>query len=575
MRCMDKKKYYKRLFNYFKKEKMNIFIYFVSSVFLIAINTLLPAISAKNLEAITNTDLENMIKYALILLVLYTINMLVSHLNSRSSTKITNRVEIKIKEDVSKELFDLEIKNFDKEGTGFFANRIESEPRSIAGIFMRFRYSIEDFFTSIGVFIYIFIISPPIGAFLFLSSLINFFIHISRDKKWEKERKESNEMREKYSSNFGELIRGIKDIKVLNLKDYLIKKTIKEQKEIVAYDDKTNKNDQYAYLWIDFLHILMDFFFIVIGVALIKSENLTGANLLVIYMYKSRTNYFMNSIAGIHRTYKDFNLSLERLYELVDDTKYHKEKYGHKSITDAKGSIEFKNVTFGYDENTILKDVSFRIEPCETIGIVGKSGAGKSTIFNLINKLYTVEKGQILLDSIDINELTERSIRGNVTTITQSPYIFNMSIKDNLKIANPFASDEELQEKCKLCALDDYIDSLENGIDTLVGENGVILSGGLKQRLSIARAILKNSKIIMLDEATSSLDNETQDHIHKSIKKIRKDYTVIIIAHRLSTVIDCDKILVVDDGKIVGFDKHENLIKNNKTYQKLYKKELM
>jgi len=141
VRCMDKKKYYKRLFNYFKKEKMNIFIYFVSSVFLIAINTLLPAISAKNLEAITNTDLENMIKYALILLVLYTINMLVSHLNSRSSTKITNRVEIKIKEDVSKELFDLEIKNFDKEGTGFFANRIESEPRSIAGIFMRFRYS--------------------------------------------------------------------------------------------------------------------------------------------------------------------------------------------------------------------------------------------------------------------------------------------------------------------------------------------------------------------------------------------------------------------------------------------------
>ena len=149
-----------------------------------------------------------------------------------------------------------------------------------------------------------------------------------------------------------------------------------------------------------------------------------------------------------------------------------------------------------------------------------------------------------------------------------------MSIKDNLKIANPKASDKEIAEKCKQCALDEYISSLEKGYDTMVGENGVILSGGLKQRLAIARAILKNSKIIMLDEATSSLDNETQDFIHHSIKKIRKDYTIFIIAHRLSTVIDCDKILVLNEGKIVGFDTHENLVKSNKYYHNLYEKEL-
>lgn len=572
---MDKKKYYRRLFNYFKNEKKNILIYVVTSVLLIIISTFTPAISAKTLEAITNIDLEKMVTLALVALAAYTINMLISYINQISSNKITNKVEIKIKEDVSKELFDLEIKNFDKEGTGFFANRIESEPRSLAGIFMRFRYNITDFFTSIGIFIYILIICPTIGIFIFINSLINLLIRINRDKKWEQERKESNSMSEKYSSNFSELIRGIKDIKVLNLKDYLIKKTIKEQKDIISFSENMRKKDQKAYLWIDCLHIFMDFLFMIIGVFLIKSESLTGAAFLVIYMYKGRANYFLTSIAEMYRIVKEFNLSIERLYELIDDTKYPKEKFGNKSLDDVKGNIEFKNVLFGYDDNTILKNVSFHIDECKTIGIVGKSGAGKSTIFNLINKLYSVEKGQILIDGIDINELDEKSIRENITTITQSPYIFNMTIKDNLKIVNPSASDEEIKEKCRLCALDDYVESLEEGLDTLVGENGVILSGGLKQRLAIARAILKNSKIIMLDEATSSLDNDTQDFIHKSIKKIRKDYTIIIIAHRLSTVIDCDKILVIDDGKVVGFDTHENLIKNNRVYQKLYKKELM
>lgn len=159
--------------------------------------------------------------------------------------------------------------------------------------------------------------------------------------------------------------------------------------------------------------------------------------------------------------------------------------------------------------------------------------------------------GSIFIDGVDINEISEDSLRENITTIIQNSYIFNMTIKENLKIVDSEATDEELEEKCKLCAMDEYINSLPQKYDTLVGENGVILSGELKQRLSIARALLKDSKIIMLDEATSSLDNETQDYIHHSIKKIRKDYTIIIIAHRLSTVIDCDRILVMDQGKVL------------------------
>lgn len=572
---MKKRKYYKKIFNYFKKEKLNIIIYIVTSLIIVGLNTLTPALSAKLLSAITMIDMSTMLIIALTLFIISLISNIIHYFNTNSSRKIQNRVEINIKEDVSRELFDLEMKNFDKEGTGFFASRIEREPSAIANIFTRFRYDITGLLTSIGVLIYIFYTSPIFGVFFILLSLVNFLINWKRTQMWEQERKESNKMYEKYSSDFGELIRGIKDIKVLNLKNYLIKKTTNEQKELIEFEYKISKKDEKVYILTGLIREFGDLLFILLGIILIKYNLLSGASLLVIYMYKSRAVYFLDEITGIHRDYKSFNLSLERLYELIDDSKYPKEKFGTKNIQDIDGTIEFKNVSFGYDDNKVLNKVNFKINSCETIGIVGKSGVGKTTITNLINKLYTVSEGKILIDGIDINELSENSIRENISTITQNPYVFNVSIKDNLRIANPNVKLKEIKEKCKLCALDDYINSLPKKYNTLVGENGVILSGGLKQRLAIARAILKKSKILILDEATSSLDNETQDYIHHSIKKIKKDYTIIIIAHRLSTVIDCDKILVVDKGKIVGFDTHDNLIKNNKVYQKLYKKELV
>ncbi len=572
---MNKKKYYKKIFSYFKSEKKFIGAYILTAIIIIIINTILPLLSAKSLNAITSSHLSLMVTLAFLTFIIYLFNDLFRYLNDRSGQKIQNNVEIKIKADASQELFNLQMQNFDREGTGFFATRIENEPRVIAHIFSSLRFNITSILTSMGVFLYIFYICPLIGIFFFLVSAVNFIISLRRTKRWEEERKEDNKMHEKYTSNFNELIRGIKDIKVLNLKNYLISKTIKDQKELILFNYQMSKKDQKSYMLTSFIHYLMDFLLIIIGVVLIKQNMLTGASFLVIYMYKSRAIYFFDDINSLYRNYKEFNLSLERLYELIDSTKYPKEKFGTKKLNNLKGTIEFQNVSFGYNNDGVLKNISFKIDACQTIGIVGKSGAGKTTIINLINKLYDINKGNIFIDGEEIKEITEDSLRKNISTITQNPYIFNMSIKDNLKVVNPNITDKEIKEKCKLCALDKYINSLPKKYDTLVGENGVILSGGLKQRLAIARALIKNSKIIILDEATSSLDNETQDYIHHSIKKIRKDFTIIIIAHRLSTVIDCHKILVIDDGKVVGFDTHENLIKNNKIYQQLYKKELI
>ena len=216
--------------------------------------------------------------------------------------------------------------------------------------------------------------------------------------------------------------------------------------------------------------------------------------------------------------------------------------------------------------------MSFEIKPNQRVAFVGKSGAGKTTIFNLITKLYRNEKGKILLDDIDINDLT--CSRDNMSIITQNPYIFNFSIKDNLLLAKKDATMEEIREACKLACIDDYIMSLENQYETKLGENGIILSGGQKQRIAIARALLMKTEIILFDEATSALDNETQSQIQKAIDNLKNEYTVLIIAHRLSTVIDSDTIFVVDDGKIIANGSHNELLKNCDYYKNLYYKDL-
>lgn len=572
---MKKKKYYKKIFGYFKEEKKKIIIYIITSLLITGFSSITPLLSAKGLEAITTVNLNNMLKYAIIIFIVDILDGLVKYLNSDTTRQIQNNVSLKIKEDVSKEMFNLEMKNFDKEGTGFFASRISSEPYRLANIISTLRYNGTSILTGLGVFIYVYYINYILGLYFTLIGLIRAYFTYKRIKKWEKERKEINEFQEKYTSDFSELIRGIKDIKVLNLKDALIKRTVESQRKQVKLEYDSGKKDELNWQLERFISILFELLFIVLGVVLISNGYLSGPNMLVMYMYKDRAIYLFDDISSLYRNYKEYNLSLERLYEIIDGEKYKKEKWGNKHLNDIKGNIEFKNTVFAYDKETVLDNMNFKIESNQTIGIVGKSGVGKSTIFNLINKLYNVNDKQIFIDNVDINSLDESTIRGGISTITQNPYIFNMSIKDNLKIVKPDITDEEIEEKCKLCLLDEYINTLDKKYDTLLGENGVILSGGLKQRVAIARALIKNSKIILLDEATSSMDNETQDYIQNSIKKIRKDYTILIIAHRLSTVIDCDKIMVIDKGKVVGFDTHDNLIKNNKIYKRLYNKELI
>ena len=284
----------------------------------------------------------------------------------------------------------------------------------------------------------------------------------------------------------------------------------------------------------------------------------------------------VRALAGINIGIQEGISAAKRIYELIDQKNeiYHDENAPSLKLNNA--SIEFKNISFTYADGTqALKNLSAKIEGGTKVGLVGVSGSGKTTFLNLIPRFFHLKNGSILIDNQNINDINLNSLRKEISLVSQDVILFDDTIKANILYGNALASNEEIIKACKFAAAEDFVDKLPNKYETIIGENGIKLSGGQKQRLSIARAILKNSSIILLDEATSSLDSESEAVIQKAIENLTKNKTTIIIAHRLSTVMNCDKILVFENGKIIEEGKHEFLVNNSLTYKKLYEKQII
>ena len=263
-------------------------------------------------------------------------------------------------------------------------------------------------------------------------------------------------------------------------------------------------------------------------------------------------------------------VSINKIYDILDEKDYLENFESGQKLSNVKGKLEFKNVWFAYEkDNWILKDISFTINPGKTIALVGKTGSGKTTITNLVNRFYDVQKGEILLDGINIKDINKRELRRHIGTILQDPFIFARSIKDNIKL-NKKISDLEIKNALKLSSADEFIESLPNGIETISKERGESFSAGQKQLLAFARIFAHNPDIFILDEATANIDTHTEQLIQKSIEKLSAEKTAIFIAHRLSTIINVDKIIVLDNGKIIEEGNHEELLKMNGYYSKLY-----
>ena len=284
----------------------------------------------------------------------------------------------------------------------------------------------------------------------------------------------------------------------------------------------------------------------------------------------------VKALAGINVGIQEGITAARRIYEIIDQKN---EIYNDKNAPSLKlknATLEFRNISFTYPDGThALKNLSAKIDGGKKVGLVGISGSGKTTFLNLIPRFFNLKHGAIFIDDQNINNINLNSLRKEISLVSQDVILFDDTIKSNILYGNASASDDEIINACKFAAAKDFIEKLPNKYETIIGENGIKLSGGQKQRLSIARAILKDSSIILLDEATSSLDSESETVIQKAIENLTKNKTTIIIAHRLSTIMNCDKILVFDGGKIVAEGSHDFLVNNSSIYKNLYEKQII
>lgn len=591
---------------YLKKHKWGVFAYLLLTVIEIGVNIPFAILPANMIVAITEAKYELALKYVAILGCLYALTTINTYLSPKLFAHLSTSITIAMSLDIAEQSFKISSSAYSNHQTGNFLQRIRSDPDQIFNCITSIVDSIGSLISTVVIIAYILTLNVWISlvmiVYLILMTTITYFRKKARIKNQKKNRKSN----EKITSLLNEIVRSERDIKSLNLEEELKKQTCQkfdEHKKIVL---KTNNdNIKYRVLdWVAFTIFIIVFF--ILGIKMLDKGLLTLGTFMILYNNRFSMDNLSSRITNIINNTADISVAYERINELYEDKDYDLEKFGNVHVDNIGNDIEFKNVGFSYIEyknftqEEILKkqkynkkhkikepvpkreqvgqkqvfdDLSFKIKPNSTVAFVGKSGCGKSTVLNLISKIYTVDKGEVLIGGHNINDLDKESLRSSISLVNQFPYIFDMTIKENLLLVKPDATDEELQNAIKDSALDEFVKDLSLGIDTKVGESGMKLSGGQKQRLAIARALLKNSKVIILDESTSSLDNISQNTIKESIDLLKGKSTIIIVAHRLSTIKNVDEIFFMDSGKIVDIGAFDDLITNNESFKNIYNAE--
>ena len=558
------------LLKYYKKYKFLSIGVIVLSLTYAGISLLSPIYEGKMLGLFESFDKTNIIKIALFLLILRIMIEIVTNLWSRVVLKLNGKVNFDLKRDMLESLTNFEVKNFDNTNSGLFISRLNKDTTELSQLFDDITDDLSGIILNISFIIYVLYLNVHLGIFLILNVILVYILTSKKLFYYKRTKQDYKEKDEKVVGLYTDIIRGIREIKDLNLKSVVLKDANKKQLETIKAEIKNTHTRRTWDRWIAVFQHILDFVFILLSIYFIINNTLQVSSFLIIFLYKNKVLNLIKYISEIREKLADGKVSAARVFDIILYKSFSKENYGTIKANNIKGNIEFKNVDFQYNSNKLFENLNLKIESNKMIAIVGRSGEGKSTILKLISKGYSVDGGEILIDNYNINDLSEKTIKDNISVVSQSPYIFNLSIKDNIKLANPTATDEEIIEVCKKAQIHDIIDQMEKGYDTIVGENGVILSGGQKQRIAIARALIKKSKIILLDEATSSLDNSNQEKIKNVIKELSKDHTVIIVAHRLSTIVDSDNIFVVNKHKICASGTHTELMNSCEEYRNLY-----
>lgn len=486
---------------------------------------------------------------------------------------VGNRISTNLKLALYKKLLTNDASFFDKNTSGIILMRFCNDAEAAtSGLVTNVKLFLSKFWSSVGLVGVLLWNSWQLSA-IALGVLLFLFIpmKIAR-KKLMKIMSANVKAITKINTTYVETYSGIKIIKSFNLQKTLFEKFTSDLEEVFKFSMRIIRDTNWLAPAMHIVTAVGVAGVLYYGMTLITSGTITSgtfvAFLAALIMLYTPIKSIGNNYIGLQSSL----LALERIYNILDGYSFENgDGDGTKTLEGVKKEIKFENVNFSYDgTRKVLRNINLTVPVGSKIALVGNSGGGKSTVCSLIPRLYEIDDGVISIDGTDIEEFTLSSLRHNISMVFQDNFLFDGSVRENLMYGNEKATPEEVEFAIKSAYLDEFVKKLPQGIDTLIGERGLLLSGGQKQRLAIARAILKNAPVVILDEATSALDNKSEKVVQRALDKLMEGRTTIVIAHRLSTVMDADKILVINDGVIVEEGNHAELLAKNGAYYVLY-----
>jgi len=564
----------RKFISYYKPHKKLFFIDMFFAFLISAIDLVFPMVSREIVNnIIPNRQLDLLIKWSVVLTVLFIIRYIGDYIVAYWGHVLGVYIEYDMRKELFAHLQTLPFSYYDNTKTGHIMSRLVNDLRDVVELA---HHGPEDLFISIvmliGSFILLLRIEWRLTLIVFSFIPLILFFTMSKRVKMENAFRKLRSKLSDINAYLENSISGIRVVKAFTNERYEIKRFNKNNEQYKDARKETYKSMAEFLSGINITTDVLNLVVISIGGYFAYRGLITVGDLLAYTMFISYFTQPIRRMANLMQQLQEGMTGFERFVEVMNIKPDIVDKENAVELKDVKGHIQFKDVSFSYNNGgkQVLKDINIDIKPGKTVALVGPSGAGKTTLCHLIPRFYDIDSGAILIDGIDIRDIKLASLRKNIGIVQQDVFLFTGTIKENIAYGDPTKSDEEIIEAAKKASIHDFIMTLPNGYDTNIGEKGVKLSGGQKQRISIARVFLKNPPILILDEATSSLDNQTEILIQKSLDELAKGRTTLVIAHRLSTIKNADEIIVLTNNGIEERGSHEELLAKGGIYKELY-----